>query len=244
MLVAIVSDIHGNLAALQAVLADAEKRHATELWCLGDVVGYGPDPLECIDAIRERARVCLSGNHDLAAVGKLSLDEFNTHAGAAVRWTMAQLRQEDTAFLGGLPPKLVHDGVTLAHASPREPVWEYVLSRPVAIESFKHFDTPMCWVGHSHIPFVCLELVPGGACDFYLFPEDQPLPIGSARMIVNPGSVGQPRDQDPKASYVVYDRAGGQLYHHRVAYDIAKTQERMRHAGLPAYLIERLSRGT
>ncbi|MEE9285368.1 MAG: metallophosphoesterase family protein [Dehalococcoidia bacterium] len=243
MRVAIISDIHSNLAALEAVLDDAEGRGAGELWCLGDIVGYGPEPRECLALVRSRARLCLSGNHDLGAIGAVSLADFNPYAAAANQWTSEVLEEEEKAYLGNLPSKLVWEDVTLAHASPREPVWEYVLSAPIARASFAHFETRWCLVGHSHVPLFCLETDAGTACALYRLPEDSPLSLGRQRMIINPGSVGQPRDGDSRASYAVYDSEEDALYHYRVPYDIEATQEKMRQAGLPDYLAQRLSHG-
>ena len=243
MRVAIISDIHSNLTALEAVLEDAEGRGVDDFWCLGDIVGYGPDPCECLAIVRERAGLCLSGNHDLGAIGKLDLEDFNSYAAAANRWTGEVLAQEEKLFLEGLPTRLDRQDVTLAHGSPRDPVWEYVLSIPAALASFEHFEAPLCLVGHSHMPFISAEPGPGALCDLFRFPEDTGVKIGEGRFIANPGSVGQPRDGDPRASYLVYDVEDAALHRHRVAYDIKATQKRMRRAGLPGYLIDRLSRG-
>ena len=243
MRVAIISDIHSNLAALQAVLEDAEARGATDYWCLGDIVGYGPDPHECLAIVRERASLCLSGNHDLGAIGMLSLDDFNPHAAVANRWTGEVLTQEEKEFLGELPTKLVSGDVTLAHASPRDPVWEYVLSVPVATVSFEHFQTRLCFVGHSHVPLICPEPEPETVARLYRLPQNGGVKLGQRRLIANPGSVGQPRDGDSRASYAIYDVEDNALYNCRVAYDIRATQKRMRDADLPEYLIERLSEG-
>ncbi|MCH8192260.1 MAG: metallophosphoesterase family protein [Chloroflexi bacterium] len=243
MRVAIISDIHSNLSALNAVLSDADRRGVDELWCLGDIVGYGPEPRECLEIVRRRAGLCLSGNHDMGVVGKVSLAEFNPYAAAANKWTAQVMEEEELAHLGSLPAKLVWEDFTLAHASPREPVWEYVMSPPIARASFAHFETRVCFVGHSHVPLVCPETQDGGNCSLFPLPEESPLPLGAGRTIINPGSVGQPRDGDPRASYAIYDSQEDALYHYRVPYDIASTQDKMRSVGLPGYLIERLSQG-
>ena len=244
MRVAILSDIHSNLAALQAVLADAEEQRAEEIWCLGDTVGYGPDPVDCLSIVRERASLCLSGNHDFGAAGAISLDEFNWYAEAANRWTGEQLSPDDRDVLCAMPAMLTAGDVTLAHGSPREPVWEYVLSSSVAMASFGYFDTPVCFVGHSHVPLYCKEPFPGEGCELLGLPGEEGLDTGEQRLIVNPGSVGQPRDRDPRASYLILDRDDRLLFHRRVEYDIAETQRRMHRAELPVYLAERLSSGT
>ena len=243
MRVAIVSDVHSNLPALEAVLEDSARRGAADLWCLGDIVGYGPEPRECLAIIRQRASLCLSGNHDLGAIGKLSLDEFNGYAAMANQWTGQVLTAEEKEWLGGLPNKLEWEDVTLAHASPREPVWEYVLSVPSAMAAFEHFETRICFIGHSHVPFVVPEPDAGRWCAMLPFPEEGGARPGDRRLIVNPGSVGQPRDRDPRASYAIYDMDDDIVYNHRVAYDVEETQRRMRLVCLPQYLIDRLSRG-
>ena len=241
--IAVVSDIHGNLHALQAVLADADAHHADALWCLGDTVGYGPRPNECVALMRERAKACLAGNHDLGAIGRLSLDDFNAYAAEANRWTAGVLTAQERDFLSGLPAKRIADGVTLVHGSPREPVWEYVVSEEVALASFRYFDTALCLVGHSHIPFYCMERLPGEHTYLVRLTEDEPVPLQGRRAIVNPGSVGQPRDGDSRASYALLDTDAEQVTLRRVAYDIAATQREMGDAGLPSRLIERLSHG-
>ena len=238
----ILSDIHSNLEALQSVVHDAEERGGfDELWQLGDLVGYGPDPKACIELIREYDGRGVTGNHDLASIGRLSPEAFNIYASAAVEWTTKQLNKEDVEFLGSLPLKLEHEDFTVVHGSPRDPVWEYVVSSAAAVASFLHFDTQRCLVGHSHIPFICRPTETGA--EFLDFPLDTPIHIGDDRMIVNPGSVGQPRDGNPRASYAVYNSEEGTIFHHRVEYDIPKTQEKMQERGLPQYLADRLPHG-
>jgi diadenosine tetraphosphatase ApaH/serine/threonine PP2A family protein phosphatase len=243
MRIAIIADVHSNLAALEVVLSDAAQRQADELWCLGDIVGYGPEPRECLALVRERARLCLAGNHDLGAAGAIGLDEFNPYAAEANRWTGQVLTDEERAHLAALPAMLVHEEFTLAHGSPREPVWEYVLSSAGAAASFRHFETRYCLVGHSHVPFTCPEAEAGAPSPLYQAQEDVDVTLGRGRMIINPGSVGQPRDGDPRASYAIFDTARQAVHHHRVVYDVEATQRKMRAAGLPEYLADRLSRG-
>ena len=238
----IVSDVHSNLEALQAVIQDAEKRGGLDqVWSLGDLVGYGPDPGECIDLIREYDGQSVAGNHDLASTGKLSLESFNVYAAAASRWNTAQLSDEHVAYLKSLPLKFEFDDFTAVHGSPRDPVWEYVVSPAAALASFNHFDTRRCLVGHSHIPFVCKPK--DDSAVFLEFPLDTSVSLGKERLIINPGSVGQPRDGDPKASYAIYDSDEAAVYHHRTEYDIPTTQEKMSERGLPKYLIDRLANG-
>ena len=242
MRVLIVSDIHSNLEAFQSVLSDAESRGGfDQVWSLGDLVGYGPDPGACIDLLRQYDSSSVAGNHDLAAVGKLSTEAFNAHAAEANHWTATQLTEEQAGYLGGLPLKIDVDEFTIVHGSPRDPIWEYVVSTATAVASFLHFDTNWCLVGHSHIPFICRPQEDGAA--FLEFPLDTPFALGTDRLIINPGGVGQPRDGDPRASYAIFDSDAGAVFHYRVEYDIPKTQEKMRSHGLPEFLADRLSSG-
>lgn len=238
----IVADIHSNLEAFQSVIEDAEKRGGFDkVWSLGDVVGYGPDPGECVDLMREYDTIGVVGNHDLAAIGRLSIESFNIYGTAAARWTTTQLAEEQAAYLRGLSLRIELEDITVVHGSPRDPVWEYVLSPTAAKVSFLHFDTPTCFLGHSHIPFVCRasedDIV------FNKLPLNEAVALGNDRLIINPGSLGQPRDSDPRASYAIYASDEGAVYHHRAEYDIANTQKKMSERGLPTYLIDRLAHG-
>ena len=238
----IVSDIHSNLEAFQSVIEDAEAHGGfDQIWSLGDLVGYGPDPAPCIDLLRRYDHRAVVGNHDLASIGRLSLDAFNPHAAEANRWTATQLSEDHLAYLGGLELKLELDEFTVVHGSPRDPIWEYVVSVDAAVASFFHFDTYQCLVGHSHIPFICRPAEEGAV--FLDFPLDTPVSLGTDRLILNPGGVGQPRDGDPRASFAIYDSEAQAVVHRRVPYDIPVTQEKMRTHGLPEYLIERLDYG-
>ena len=241
MRVAVVSDVHANLPALEAVLAEVDDAGVDEVWCLGDIVGYGPDPGACVEIIRARCAVSLSGNHDLGAIGAIPIDDFNPYAAQANLWTGTVLSEADRAWLGSLPTRTARHDVTLAHGSPREPVWEYVVSARVALESFGCFETEWCLVGHSHAPLVIVEPAPGGTLT--AIPGSGGPVEPSGRAIINPGSVGQPRDGDPRAAYAVLDLERKTATFRRAAYDIAQVQTRMREAGLPAYLIDRLERG-
>ncbi len=239
---AIIADIHANLAALVAVLADISAREGvTEIWCLGDVVGYGPDPHKCIELLRKCNHVCIAGNHDWAAVGKIDTAEFNPDAAAACKWTAKQLTPGDIEYLKRLPLTLEKGDFTLAHGSPREPIWEYILSTSAARENFSFFKTPFCLVGHSHVPMVFKE--EDGSCSFSQFSPSIGLALGKSRLIINPGSVGQPRDKEPRASYALYDSESNMVRLYRVPYDIKATQEKMMREGLPMRLVERLSYG-
>ncbi len=244
MRAAIVSDIHSNLAALEATLADIDARSGVgELWNLGDIIGYGPDPVDCIRLIRKRASLSIVGNHDLAAIGSISTDDFNPHARAACLWNGKQLSGEDIAYLKALPQKLGRSEFTFVHGSPRAPVWEYIVDSTVATANFEHFDTRFCLVGHSHVPFVAAEPQSLLLGEMSEFPLGRPVQLGARRLIINPGSVGQPRNNDPRASYAIYDSEKKTVQRFCVQYDIEKTQKKMRLAGLPTSLIDRLSLG-
>jgi len=251
MIVLILADPHGNLTALEAVLADASRRvPVDDVWCLGDIVGYGPEPAACVARIRETASRRVAGNHDLAAAGGLSTDEFNPAAARAAEWTAGQLTEEDVRFIMSLP--LVDAGApeagaggrafTLVHGSLREPVWEYLLSPEQAADQFERMTTPYSAVGHSHVPFVAEDSA-GGLPRLRLLRDGDRIPLGDRRLVVNPGGCGQPRDGDPRAPYLLLDTGVGILTFHRVAYDIARTQRLMEAAGLPRSLIERLGDG-
>jgi predicted phosphodiesterase len=241
MRILVISDIHANLTALEAVLASAEPFDSA--WCLGDLVGYGPDPNECIRRVRELPElVCLMGNHDAAVVGKIDVDSFNLEARLVVRWTRTVLTDENETYLRELPDRRVVDSVTLAHGSPRHPVWEYLLDTRTATQNFSYFDTPYCFVGHSHLPVIFQLNKERRAADLFV-PESEVSLELSPRAILNPGSVGQPRDRDPRAAYAIFDPEALTWTHHRVAYEIPTVQARMETAGLPDRHIIRLSAG-
>jgi len=240
---AILADIHSNLEAFTAVLDDIEDRGgADEVWCLGDVVGYGPEPRECIARLRETEHVCVVGNHDGAAIGKLDVSVFNPHAAIASRWTAQQLEAEDRQYLGDLRPVIEKADFTLVHGSPREPLWEYLLSTWSAEQSLAHFSTRFCLVGHTHAPAV-FTFDDDGRCSARQFLPDNPLVLGERRLLINPGAVGQPRDGDPRASYAIYDSEAATVHLYRVPYDIPATQAKMMDRGLPMPLAARLSHG-
>jgi diadenosine tetraphosphatase ApaH/serine/threonine PP2A family protein phosphatase len=238
---AILADIHSNLEALQAVLADVEvKGGADEFWCVGDIVGYGPDPHACIELVQQRFAVCVAGNHDWAAIGKIDNSYFNPEAAGAAEWTSQQLKLEDIRYLESLPLTRESGDFTLAHGSPREPVWEYVLSIYEAQESLKYFKTRYCLVGHSHLPllFECEQ-----SSRVTTLGDGREIKLGDERLIINPGGTGQPRNGDSRSSYAICDTATGIVTLHRVKYDITLTQQKMREAGLPVGLIARLAEG-
>jgi diadenosine tetraphosphatase ApaH/serine/threonine PP2A family protein phosphatase len=242
VLYAIIADIHANLNAFEAVLDDIEGRGGVdELWCLGDIVGYGPDPHECIELLRQYNHVCVAGNHDWAAIGKVSTADFNPDAALACQWTANQLTERDIKYLEKLPLEIDKDSFKLVHGSPREPIWEYVISTSIARENFKFFRAPYCLVGHSHVPFVFRE--EDGSCTSSRLVDNVGLAVGESRLILNPGGVGQPRDGDPRASYAIYDSESRMVRLHRIPYDIIITQDRMMERGLPVRLAVRLQYG-
>ena len=214
------------------------------IWCLGETVGYGPDPGPCIDRIREFELVAIAGNHDHAAVGLIDAFDFRHDDKTVIVWTSEQLDTAHRAFLSSLPVVSIEEPFTLVHGSLRDPIVEYLLDRNSAVGTLNLMETDYCLVGHSHIPFVCCE-VPDNPLnpEFTEFPDNEPVVLGSERRIINPGGVGQPRDQDSRASYAVYDSDRVAIHRHRVAYEIAKTQKKMRAAGLPVHLIDRLGHG-
>lgn len=239
----VISDIHANLAALEAVLADAAP--FDRIWCLGDLVGYGPDPNECIERIREFDHVCIAGNHDWAALGKLDLNQFNSDARAANAWTHEQLTPTNRLYLERLPTKRFEDGFLLVHGSPREPIWEYVLDIDQAAANFNQFKTAICLVGHTHVPLGFVHDQDSDEYHMLIPPYPEPVRLSNPhmRMILNPGSVGQPRDGDPRASYAILDTEAQTWELHRVAYPVEATQQRMRTQNLPLRLIQRLEIG-
>jgi diadenosine tetraphosphatase ApaH/serine/threonine PP2A family protein phosphatase len=241
MRVAVVSDIHSNLHALEAVLATIEAEAPDELWCLGDLVGYGPRPNECCAAIAERADVCLAGNHDLAVRGTIDLEEFHGEAGLAATWTREVLEPQWKELLDRLEPQGSAHGVSLYHGSARDPVWEYVLGDEAALATLELAGSPLVLVGHSHVALQVVQSgdeVAGGVA-----PDGRELELGGVRALLNPGSVGQPRDGDPRAAYLLLDLDAQRASFRRVEYDVEQTQREMREAGLPEMLASRLQLG-
>jgi diadenosine tetraphosphatase ApaH/serine/threonine PP2A family protein phosphatase len=248
MRVAVLSDIHGNLPALEAVLAAVAPYDA--LWQLGDIVGYGPQPDEVVARLRAETAGGVRGNHDAAAVGDIETSWFNDDARSAVQWTAEAIGEETRRWLKELPQRAVEqpnggdgaqDSFTLVHGSPRDPIWEYVFSVPVAQASFKAFDTTHCLVGHTHVPLVFRE--DDGAVEILSPSPGSRLALDKRRTILNQGSVGQPRDGDPRACAMILDTKSMTAEWYRVDYPIDTTQERMRSVGLPERLVERLSHG-
>ena len=240
---AVIADIHANLAAFMAVLSDIkDKGQVEEIWCLGDVVGYGPEPHQCIELLRQCNHVCVAGNHDWAAIGKLYTAYFYPDAAAACRWTAQQLSPEDVVYLSNLPLVIEKGDFTLVHGSPREPIWEYLISIGTARENLSYFKSQFCLAGHSHLPLV-FKYNEAGECSSIPFKPNVGLVLAKSRLIINPGGVGQPRDGDPRASYAIYDSEAGIFRLYRVPYDVRATQDKMVACGLPLRLVHRLEHG-
>jgi diadenosine tetraphosphatase ApaH/serine/threonine PP2A family protein phosphatase len=238
---AILSDIHGNLEALRAVLDDCAGRVDTVL-CLGDTVGYGADPLACVELIAERAHTIVGGNHEHAVAGRLGLGWFNRYARAAAEWTRERLDDDHRAYLAALPLQREVEDATLVHASPAQPEeWDYLVTAEDGFAAFPHFATRWCFVGHSHLPGAW-SLGSSG-------PDHHPgarvlQSERGRRYIVNVGSVGQPRDRDPRAAYAVWDVEAGRTEIRRVVYDVATARRKIVEAGLPRLLADRLAAGS
>ena len=245
MRAAVFSDIHANLPALEAVLDDIEDAGMDELWCLGDVVGYGASPDECVELVRDACEACLVGNHDLAALGRLDTSTFSTAAATAVEWTTANSSKRSLDFLGGLQPADSSRPAALYHASPRDPVWEYVLWPDQAADCLQVQERRVSLIGHSHVAL--FFSTPDGDQD------DAPaeargwqagagtrLEIDEGRWLINPGSVGQPRDGDPRAAWLELDTDSWEATYHRIPYDIDRAATAIEAAGLPEHLGRRL----
>jgi diadenosine tetraphosphatase ApaH/serine/threonine PP2A family protein phosphatase len=237
---AVLSDIHGNLEALRAVLADAAGR-TDDVLCLGDVVGYGADPAACVDLIGARAQAVVAGNHEHAVVGRLDLSWFNRYARAAAEWTRERLDADCAAYLDALPLTAVVDDATLVHASPRQPEeWDYLVTVDDGVGAFAAFTTRLCFVGHSHVP--AMWSLGSSGPDYERGDVTLTLEAGR-RYIVNVGSVGQPRDRDPRAAYAVWDVDGRTVSVRRVPYDLGAARAKIEDAGLPRFLADRLAAG-
>ena len=245
MRIAVVSDVHSNLAALQAVLDDAEQRNALDaVWSLGDCVGYGPQPNEVLALLASHPLLGVAGNHDLAVTGAIDTQEFNPDAAAAAAWNTAALSDESRTLLQNLPQIATANdaGFVFCHGSLRDPVWEYMLTEEGARAQFEAMTVPWSFVGHTHIPLV-IELNPDGEVSGGRPVAGTRLDLAGRRLILNPGGVGQPRDGDPRAAYAILDTDERSVEFRRVEYAIQQTQERMVEAGLPERLIRRLAAG-
>ncbi len=237
----VLSDIHSNLEAFKAVLEDAGA--VDQVWCLGDVVGYGPDPNACVELLRSLPHRCVAGNHDWATLGKLDLQDFNPDARDANLWNRQQLTPDNLAYLEALPQVLVEGEFTLTHGSPRHPIWEYIIYASSALANFDYFDTRFCLIGHTHTPVIFRLSEDENRCEALPPAFDGPKKLGPERMIINPGSVGQPRDGNPTASYAIIDVDELTIEHHRVEYPIEETQAKMMEHDLPLRLVLRLGYG-
>jgi predicted phosphodiesterase len=242
MRIAVLSDIHGNLHALDAVLADVEREDVHEVWCLGDIVGYGADPNDCCARIREQADIALCGNHDMAVTGELSLEEFSRGAALAAQWTREVISEDTREFLLSLEPKGDAGGVGLFHASPRDPVWEYVLSGLTAELCFDATDFRVNLIGHSHVA-LSFDRQEGTPATGTTRREGTELDVASGEWLINPGSTGQPRDGEPRAAWLSLDTERWTAVWRRADYDIAGAMAAIRAANLPDSLAERLQYG-
>jgi predicted phosphodiesterase len=242
MRVAIATDIHGNRHAFEAVIDAAERDGAEELWCLGDLVGYGGDPDASVELAKRHCSVCLAGNHDLAVVDVLSLEEFSRGAALAATWTRDVIAPETREFLLSLKPEGSAQGVGLFHASPRDPIWEYVLSGLTAELCFDVTDFRVSLIGHSHVA-LSFDRQEGSPASGTTRREGTELDVGAGQWLINPGSTGQPRDGDPRAAWLMLDTDRWTATYRRAEYDIAGAQAAIRAANLPDSLAERLSHG-
>ena len=242
MRVAIVSDIHGNRHAFETVLAAVAEAGAEQTWCLGDLVGYGADPDACVALAREHCDVVLAGNHDLAVTGALSIEDFSSGAALAAQWTIGTIDPAARDWLGTLDPRGHRAGVGLYHGSPRDPVWEYVLSNSAAAASLDTAPEDVCLIGHSHVA-LAFERPPGGRTEGAPREAGDVADLRAGEWLLNPGSVGQPRDGDPRAAWLMLDTDARSATWRREEYDIEGAAAAIRSAGLPGSLAERLARG-
>jgi predicted phosphodiesterase len=242
MRIAIVSDIHGNRHAFEAALEAVAESSCREVWCLGDLVGYGADPDACVELARRHATISLAGNHDLGVVGSLPLEQFSRGAALAAKWTQETITAQTREYLAALSPSNVEEAVGLYHASPRDPIWEYVLSPLQAELCLDAQPHRICLVGHSHVA-LSFSRSPGASATGQTRSEDEVLELAEGEWLLNPGSVGQPRDGDPRAAWLELDLDGLTAVYRRTEYDIAGAAAAIRAARLPDSLAERLQFG-
>lgn len=234
--IGIVSDIHGNLEAFNKALEYFRENQIDKIFCLGDIVGYGPNPEECVNLVRDHCNFALMGNHDYAAIGLANIDFFNEYAKLATYWTQEKLSDKNKEYLKTLPFTHEENQLMFVHASPKSPSsWDYVLSVDDANRQFNHFDSKICFIGHSHVPIIFSES--------NYFRKKEFLFSNNEKYIVNIGSLGQPRDGDPRSCFVVYDEDENKIEYIRLDYDIQKTYNKITNAGLPLFLAERLLKG-
>lgn len=240
--IALLSDVHANLIALDAVLADARDRSIDAYWSLGDMVGYGPRPNEVLARLREIGALCVLGNHDAAAIGLITTELFNPVAAEAAEWTARALDEAHRAWLAELPEVATVEGATLVHGTLHEPLWEYLITAEAAHHHFDALQTRVSVAGHTHIPLVIWQEA-GGSVRATQPAHEETVELGSTPVAVNPGGVGQPRDGDPRAAYAIYAPDANRVEYRRVAYDIVTVQRQIAEAGLPKSLAARLSVG-
>jgi predicted phosphodiesterase len=242
MRIAMLSDVHGNRPAFEAVLVAIEDSKVEEIWCLGDLVGYGAEPDDCVALARERCDVCLAGNHDLVVTGDIPVGDFSSSAAAAALWTQENISEESLAFLRSLKPADPDREVGLYHGSPRDPVWEYVLSSWQADECLDLTDARVCAVGHSHVALWFHRTAEGELGGGQSL-ADEERDLSAGEWLINPGGVGQPRDNDPRAAWLLLDTGSWAVTWKRVEYPIDEAARAIEEAGLPRVLAERLYRG-
>lgn len=243
MRLAILSDVHANLEALQAVLHDIETQQIDEVVCLGDMVGYGANPNECVELIKQHCPITLLGNHDAAALGTLSTENFNIHARLAIEWTSENISPEVKVFLSLLPLRETRFEASLVHSTPYEPnMWHYITSLEEAAYNFQFFDTEFCLVGHTHIPLI-ITVNANKEIAVHQEPKLNFKAQKGGRFLINVGSVGQPRDRDSRACYGILDADAQVFSYRRVKYDIETTQKKMNDIGMPGFLVKRIAEG-
>lgn len=244
MRVAVISDIHANLPALEAVLTAVDETGVDEIWCLGDAVGYGARPRECLELLLDRCAICLRGNHDLAALGEIDIRTFSSGAALAAKWTRKELGSDGLEMidrLGGSSAE--REGVGLYHASPRDPVWEYVVDSELAERNLSFQPRRISLIGHSHIALYFTRLDDADRISAILAPEGTSRDLGEGQWLINPGSIGQPRDGDPRAAWVLFDTDPPAIEYRRTRYAVEDAAEAIITAGLPVDLAERLFQG-
>jgi diadenosine tetraphosphatase ApaH/serine/threonine PP2A family protein phosphatase len=237
----IFSDIHSNLSALEAVMASMDNMGVERRVCLGDLVGYCADVNSCVDLVRKKSDICILGNHDSVAIRRESSLHFNQYARFAIDWTQQNLSKESLDYMGKLPYIVEENDLCFVHASPKSPAdWSYVSSLDDADDAFEYFSTKVCFVGHTHSPVIVVQDIKGLP---FVIEEDSHCCRPGERMLVNVGSVGQPRDRNPESCWCLLDSETFCVEFVRVPYDISRTQDTMRKLGLPVFLIQRIAEG-
>ncbi len=244
MKILLISDVHANLVALESVLREFRETQLDDIWSLGDIVGYGPRPCECVELVRDIApNVSVIGNHDWAAIGRLDLGDFNPVAKYASYWTTMKLTADHINYLESLPNRMIEDDWTVVHGSPQHPVWEYVYNARIAAINFGFFDTRICFIGHTHIQLYITEDAAAHNVQPVQPQDGEVIDVSQERVMINPGSVGQPRDGDPRAGCAIFDPDEMTVTFRRIPYDVEQTQQQLRNEGLPDSLVMRLALG-